>query len=372
MTASLYLHIPFCASLCDYCDFYSVEVPKTDVQFYLEMLCTDIEQQIQQYNINEIPSLYIGGGTPSVLGARRIEWLFKRIHGIFPGYIPEITVEANPESVNEDFLDACLSGGATRLSIGIQTFYEKSRQALNRAGDPHAIMEKLELITRFFPESFSVDLMTGLPFQTEAQLREDINRVCSCSPGHISLYSLTVEPSVPFFHLLPLPDQADALYCFGRDLLEQYSYMQYEVSNFARPGKRCQHNIRYWRMQSWLGAGAAASGTIIDEKKGTGTRRTYNPDIENYFRHDAVEESLDQLTLVQEMLLMGFRYIEGPDEGLFKNRFGINLESYIPETLDSWKHKGMIQPGKNALTPEGLLFLNRFLIQTFEEIENRS
>jgi oxygen-independent coproporphyrinogen-3 oxidase len=198
----------------------------------------------------------------------------------------------------------------------------------------------------------------------------------------VSLYSLTVEPGTalagrprPF---LPPPDEADRLWIRGRDLLEAAGYEQYEVSNFARPGNRCRHNIRYWRMENWLGLGPAASGTIIDDETGTGRRHTALPDVDSWLAACSpagefgpglwTEECLDRPTLMKETLLMGFRRVEGPDPDLFRRRFGLTLEEAIPRTLDAWRRRALLHADRTALTRGGLLFLNAFLRDAFGEL----
>jgi oxygen-independent coproporphyrinogen-3 oxidase len=189
----------------------------------------------------------------------------------------------------------------------------------------------------------------------------------------VSLYALTVDSKLPGS---PPDDEADRLWLLGRDILERAGYVQYEASNFALPGKRSRHNIRYWRMENWLGAGPSASGTVIDDGKGTGRRYTVTADVDAYlrlpvFRRDSgvTVEFLDRLTLVKETFLMGFRYTEGPDRGLFKTRFGTEPEALIPRTTDRWRKRGLLDGGKTALSPEGLLLLNPFLLEAFEELE---
>jgi oxygen-independent coproporphyrinogen-3 oxidase len=237
--------------------------------------------------------------------------------------------------------------------------------------------------------------MTGLPLQTETVLAGDVERALAFAPGHISLYSLTVEEGTPLALKLqgnnesgltgfPLSDEADRLWLLGRDLLGDSGYEQYEVSNFARPGRRCAHNIRYWRMENWLGIGPSASGTTIEENEtgkgpaeAAGRRMSYPPDTESFLDdpHPFVEK-LDRTTLIKESLLMGFRYIEGPDPDLFEKRFGIGIEKTIPRTLETWRKKRgcdgkpLVQAGGTALSTEGLLFLNPFLLDAFAELDD--
>jgi oxygen-independent coproporphyrinogen-3 oxidase len=396
MTASLYVHVPFCAQKCDYCDFYSVPITNSAqslMDSYTGAVLRDIEEQINLFNVDNIPTVYIGGGTPSVLGAERITRLLSSIKKTLANMdaLPvEFTVEANPESTNEAFLQACVENGVSRISLGVQSFNEASRKAVHRQGGRGQIEDALALAARHYPGAFSADLVAGLPFQTAASVCQDIKTLLSFGTAHISLYSLILEPQTPLGKAvkqggagaasLPSPDDADSLWLAGRDLLEEAGCSQYEVSNFCLPGKTCLHNIRYWRMENWLGAGPAASGTIINDNTGTGKRFTYPADIEGYIRmppprpgwcvnHTIVEE-LGREELIKETLLMGFRYCEGPDMGLFKQRFNREIEELIPKTIALWRGRGFFQTG-GGLKPSkhGLLFVNGFLRDAFGEMD---
>ncbi|GHU80742.1 coproporphyrinogen III oxidase [Spirochaetia bacterium] len=409
---SLYIHIPFCAVKCDYCDFYSVPAAPGDKRLadFVDVLIEDMERGLREYGVTVIPTVYIGGGTPSVLGAAGIGRL---LDGLVPllkeasgpgksgearprevkrgeaslGEVKpplEFTLECNPESADRAFLETCRDRGVNRISLGIQSFHEPSRRAVHRIGDAGRLPEQLALVSEIFGAAFSVDLITALPWQTEYILLKDIEKTLAHGPGHVSLYALTLENGTPLEQRLrearaavpgiPDEDRADALWLAGRDALEQAGFAQYEVSNFARPGHRSAHNIRYWRMENWLGFGPSASGTVIDDRRGTGRRFTYPPDIASWFGRDAntpgsLAEELDRLTLIKETILMGFRYIEGPETLLFQARFQHPLESVIPRTMDKWRTRGLLQPDKTALTKAGLLFLNRFLLEAFEELD---
>jgi oxygen-independent coproporphyrinogen-3 oxidase len=299
----------------------------------------------------------------------------------------EFTAEANPESADEAFLRTCADGGVNRISLGLQSFHEPSRRAVRRAGDHHLLDERIALAAEYFPGAFSVDLIAGLPLQTAAILENDIKRALSYQPAHVSLYSLILEPETPLGKQvlqygkislsLPQDDDADNVWIFGRDMLEQSGYTQYEVSNFALPGKTCAHNIRYWRMENWLGAGPSASGTLIDEETGTGRRYTYQPDIEGYIAapghriRSAQIEELSRADLIRESLLMGFRYSGGPDPVSFRRRFGCGIEDCIPKTISRWQTRGFFDNPGLAPSAEGLLFLNSFLSDAFTELADR-
>jgi oxygen-independent coproporphyrinogen-3 oxidase len=380
----VYLHVPFCAGACDYCDFYSIPLKPQDkrIAAYIDRLLAEGEQRLGEGKVTQIPSLYIGGGTPSLLGASGIGRLLRGLTALGGQRPGEITVEANPESMDAAFLRTCQDAGVTRISLGVQSFHEPSRRAVGRIGEGALLPERLRLLSDMFPRAFSVDLITGLPFQDASIVQQDIEHVLAFEPGHVSLYALTLEPGTPLAEkartagvrpgVLPGRDEADCLWIAGRDALEQAGYEQYEVSNFALPGKRSLHNIRYWRMENWLGLGPSASGTFINDELGTGRRMTNTADVDNYVaseKNQVLEEDLDRLTLMKETFLMGFRYIDGPDTEVFRKRFRLSIAACIPETLAAWRNKGLMEPEKNALTREGLLFLDPFLLDAFTEVE---
>jgi len=390
MTASLYIHVPFCSQKCGYCDFYSVPVTpnsaaQTLMDSYIEAVSGDIADQINLFNVDNIPTVYIGGGTPSVLGAERITRLLSSINKLLTNMRMspvEFTVEANPESTDGAFLRVCVEGGVSRISLGVQSFCEASRKAIHRTGGRAQIKDALALVARYYPNAFSADLVTGLPFQTETVIMEDVKQLLSFPVAHVSLYSLILEPQTPLGKAvkqgaasLPPPDEADNLWIAGRDLLETAGYRQYEVSNFCLPNKTCAHNIRYWRMENWLGAGPAASGTIINDETGEGKRFTYPADIETYIRmaspriNHAIVEELSKEDLIKETLLMGFRYCEGPDKTLFKQRFGREIEDLIPKTIALWSKRDFFQTGQLKPSKQGMLFVNGFLRDAFRELE---
>ena len=378
---SLYIHIPFCAGKCDYCDFYSVPVNSNfDFESYVETLLLEADRLFTQYRPESVPTLYIGGGTPSVLGpllmGRLLDGLLETISRFSPPPV-EITVEANPESADRAFLDSLCEKKVTRLSLGVQAFHGPSRRLVRRLGDDALLSERLALAAEYFPGAFSVDLISGLPFQDERVLLADISAVTAYKPAHVSLYALTVEDGTPLGTRaakgevkLPTGEEADRLWIMGRDALEKAGYKQYEVSNFCLPGHESRHNIRYWRMLNWLALGPSASATIIDDEAGKGFRYTFPADLDNWLT--PVSEDLDSLTLMKESFLMGFRYVEGPDEDLFRKRFKRNIGEIIPKTLKTWRDKGLLQKDKCALTKDGLLLLNRFLLEAYGELDGKN
>jgi oxygen-independent coproporphyrinogen-3 oxidase len=344
---------------------------------YVDKVLEDCDSAINEFNVKQIPSVYIGGGTPSILGVGLIKRLLKGLK--FSS--SEITLEANPESCDEDFLAAAKEAGVTRISLGLQTFNETSRRLVQRRGEARLLPQKLKAVSDIYGRNFSVDLISGLPLQDEDVLLADLDKVLSFEPGHISLYALTVDPETPLGIAaakaeVPLPDkdEADRLWIAGRDALEAAGYAQYEVSNFCMPGYESRHNLRYWRMENWLGIGPAASGTIINDDAGTGQRFTVARDVDNWLQRrpgvkpPCISEALDTVTLIKETFLMGFRLKDGPDNDLFQRRFGRSIEETIPKTIEAWRERGLFREHKTALTKQGLLLLHAFLVEAFEEI----
>jgi oxygen-independent coproporphyrinogen-3 oxidase len=341
---------------------------------FVDLLLADLEENLRDQGITRVPTVYIGGGTPSVLGAARLDRLLEGVGDLLPEP-REFTLEANPESADDALLRICRDRGVTRLSLGVQSFHGPSRRAVHRVGETALLPERLTAAAEIFGDALSLDLITGLPFQTETILLKDIEKALSYHPGHLSLYALTVEEGTPLAaEYLPAPDEADRLWISARNALLTAGYAQYEVSNFSRPGKQSAHNIRYWRMENWLGLGPGGSGTLIDDETGTGRRRTVLANLDTWLARSApravcTEEYLDQPTLIQESILMGFRCLNGPDRLLFEKRFHRPLESLIPQTLHRWDSRSLLQREPLALTREGLLFLNTFLAEAFRELE---
>ena len=394
---SLYLHIPFCTEKCDYCDFYSVpygslgnttNVRDRFIVSYIEALLKETEQRLHKTAAENnasilVPSIYIGGGTPSLLGAPGITHLLgglKQIIGSSYNSVNEITIEANPETTDSAFLQSCALNGITRLSLGIQSFDEKVLKAAGRQGRPlnrkGLLHKRLSEAREIFGRGLSLDLISGLPGYNENILKEDMDKALSYEPGHISLYALTVEEGTPIARRktdIPSGESADLFWVTGRDTLKKAGYEQYEVSNFALSQEyRCIHNIRYWQMKNWIGVGPAASGTII--KNGdSGIRITYTPDInmfitafQNRTSFPVLVEYLDKKAILKETLMMGFRYCKGPDPILFVQRFGKKIEETIPHTLLRWKKRN-----RNFSLQEIIMnYLNGFLLDAFSELDN--
>ncbi len=382
MQSSIYIHVPFCMGTCDYCDFYSVAADPEDkrLDLYVKRILEDVSNTIHSEIIMDVPSVYIGGGTPSFLGAKRMDQLLGGLNLILPNAPTEITIEANPESIDRDFLNIINLHGVTRLSVGIQSRNPASRKAIGRRGSLFRIEKIINDIHSFFVGSLSLDLIAGLPGQDEASLMDDIVFVTDSGADHVSLYALGLEETTPLhtavrdgFVSLPDQDAADELWIQGRDALEKLGFLQYEVSNFAIPGSECTHNQRYWHMENYIGCGPGAVGTIIDETHATARRISVPKNVDAWLYGDlgatAVTEHITRNELIAECLIMGFRIVAGLDDTLMAKRFGAETKIFIPNSLKVWRDRGLAELDRPALTRSGLLFLNRFLIDCLTELD---
>ena len=390
--ASLYVHIPLCLKKCDYCDFFSLipsafpvdcrEISALTARI-VDGLAREIDAWRAEYGITGWKTVYIGGGTPSLLSGEDIA----RLGGAIlnqgaqgQAKITEWTIEANPEDISEAWLDSCARAGITRLSIGIQSLDDACLAAVGRRGCAAKTIQALELISRVWNGRLSLDLIAGLPGQSARGLIADLERLLPYKPDHLSLYSLTIEEGTPLSKRrgalkgaeLPDEDESAEIWLAGRDWLETQGFAQYEVSNFARHGYESLHNMTYWKLNTYIGVGPGATGTIVSGDEAM--RFTNTKDVDSWFADPRAGRTIERISrkeLMTEVLLMGMRLREGIAKPAFSARFGVELASCIPRTIATWTARGLVidEPGRLALTSEGLLFLNRFLSDAMDELE---
>lgn len=298
MRPPLYVHIPYCLQKCGYCDFFSKAGDSVPPE-YARAVARQVEHLSRAFCVEEWKSVYIGGGTPSLLGAEDLEFLCASIKAAAPlAANCEWTIEMNPETVSRPLLEKAASCGINRLSVGIQCKNDRVLSAIGRRASAAQIEEAAELIKNFWPREWSADLIAGLPFQTKEDIERDIDFIERKGAKHVSLYSLTLEEGTPLAKKIesgqtPYDEEAaEELWLDGRDLLEGKGFLQYEVSNFARPGFESKHNGAYWAQESYLGAGAGATGTIYGNP--TGWRYTNVLDAAEYMAYWNAERSQGQ------------------------------------------------------------------------------
>lgn len=397
---SLYVHIPFCKSKCIYCDFFSVPHPGGDVQRQREARVT--EETIRQARLfgdalqmKEARTVYVGGGTPSMLSTETLTLLLEALRGLSPA---EWTVEANPESLGSAFLEICTKAGVSRLSVGIQTTQAPLLTLLERPGTREDTEDALGLLRGQWRGDISLDFLAGIPGQSAEGLLADLASTLSERVGHVSLYSLTVEDDTELERRIAEgriranpPDLDEQIWLAGKDALEKAGYRHYEVSNFARPGKECLHNLGYWRLEPYLGVGPGAVSTLPAVRvsgllgrsgagpAGTTVVRVSNPhDLGQFLRGEdglwgmQVEEVGDRDFLL-ESLMMGLRTAEGISAAGLERRFGRSFAELFPGVWERWVENGTAAADARRirLTPQGRLFLNRHLLEIERAIHSR-
>ena len=373
--ASLYIHIPFCNSKCSYCDFFSV----TDHSLMAAVLEKTMEQTaryIDYFGIKRIPTVYIGGGTPTSLPLSLLEKLISFVGTLSLEKGAECTIEANPETINTELLRLLSSSCINRLSLGIQSFSDTTLRTLGRHCNAVTALKALSLVKELWHGALSLDLISSIPGQSVSDSISDIDTAVSFNPDHISLYSLTLEEGTPLARNYDPDSQAidDNVWILAADHLEISGYNRYEVSNFALQGCQSKHNTRYWKLLPYIGTGAGGVSTLHD--KGSLFCIANVPDLRKYLESTdilcgAETEEIAGKSYIFEYLMMGFRMTSGIAKSDFSKTFGREITDVIPETLDSWKSKGFAAETDDsiALSKEGLLFLNQFLLDTLSELE---
>lgn len=369
---SLYVHIPWCVRKCPYCDFNSH--PQGDAplpeQAYVRALLADLEKQLPLVWGRRVNTVFIGGGTPSLFSPEAIQTLLTGIRALLPlRPTAEITLEANPGTVDYQRFADFRQAGINRLSIGIQSFTDKALNALGRIHDSQQAKQAIAAAQQAGFDNFNLDLMFGLPQQSLAQALEDLRTAIELRPPHLSWYQLTLEPNTLFYQQPPsLPDD-DLLWDMqqrGQDLLAQHGYQQYEISAYAQAGRPCQHNLNYWLFGDYLGIGAGAHGKISHVQQGVVQRYSQLRQPRVYLQAEDFQQTqrfLKAADLRIEFMLNALRLHDGFAEELFKERTGLELNT-VQAALQEAQAKGWLQQSNGLLkpTPSGLQFLNEILM----------
>ena len=364
---SLYIHLPWCERKCPYCDFNSHAVNELPEERYIQALIQDLEYQLPTIWGRRIVSVFMGGGTPSLFSPEAISRLISTIHShlnCIPGM--EITLEANPGSVEQQKFNEFFAAGINRLSMGIQSFDDRSLQALGRIHTAAEAERGARVAMDAGFENINLDLMFGLPQQSLEQGLADLRRAIELSPQHISWYQLTIEPNTLFYHQPPAVPDEDRLWALqqqGQQMLAAAGYGQYEISAYAKAGGMCAHNINYWQFGDYLALGAGAHGKISRGDTGEIRRYWQLRQPESYMRAAADKSSdseiLDEKQIVLEFMLNALRLKSGFALSLFEQHSGLE-SSAILGTCEQALKDGLMQRTATgfAASPQGYLFLN--------------
>ncbi|HIF9542007.1 TPA: radical SAM family heme chaperone HemW [Photobacterium damselae] len=379
---SLYVHIPWCVQKCPYCDFNShalkAEIPELD---YIDALLDDLSTDLLAYHLEhgerKLHSIFIGGGTPSLISPEEIARLLQGIEARIPfSDNIEITMEANPGTVEAGRFQAYQQAGVNRISIGIQSFQDEKLKRLGRIHGAQEAITAAKLAAEAGLNSFNIDLMHGLPDQSINDALADLAQAIGLNPPHLSWYQLTIEPNTLFYSQPPtLPDDDDLWDIFeqGHKMLTDADYVQYEISGYSKPGKQCQHNLNYWRFGDYLGIGCGSHGKIsFDDGRIVRTVKVKHP--RGYLNPE--KAYLDQETVVAnderpfEFFMNRFRLLEACPKQDFVARTGLPLthiqgaidwalaQNYLTESDTHWQ-----------ITEHGKLFLNDLLAAFVEDDE---
>lgn len=387
---SIYLHIPFCARKCRYCDFLSYPAAEREQEDYLALLLWEIEEQSLFYKQYQVISIFVGGGTPSLLPADAVKRIFEKLNQNFIIKKDcEITIEANPDSLTRRKLEAYLQAGVNRLSIGLQSTDDVELRRLGRIHDYRTFCHAYEMARQAGFRNINIDLMSAVPGQTAASYRQTLERVLAFAPEHISAYSLILEEGTWFYEhqeelSLPTEDEDRELYELTGEMLALFNYNRYEISNYAKQGYECRHNKVYWKRGDYVGFGLGAASMVGDvrwsnkrnmreyrEAVFSAPKFVQEPEKTQPASKDIAEmppetisaararlgenvQYLSRQEQMEEFMFLGLRLTEGIRKRTFLDKFGVPVEAVYGEALDRLQQEKLLLIDDSIrLTPYG-------------------
>jgi len=378
-TISIYIHIPFCVKKCAYCDFASYSGCMAQMDAYVDAVCREIRAQAAFFGKRRVKTVFFGGGTPTLMTGEQVQRVMDALRTYF--YIEEtaeVSMEGNPGTLTKERLCAYRTAGVNRLSIGVQSMDDGLLAAIGRIHTAAQANEAVRLAREAGFDHLNLDLMLGLPGQTAENWADTLKAAIALAPEHLSCYSLILEEGTPLFDAVqqgtcaPLPDEdaMDTMDAFSRQLLEAAGYARYEVSNWAKNGRQCRHNIVYWSCEAYLGIGAAAHGDM------DGMRYEHTADIAQYIKTceniaclNRPEGNNTREDRMFERAMMGLRMVAGMDVQRFERDFGCGVQQVWKKTIAQMIRAGLMTQTQDrlALTPRGMDVMNGVLTQMMEE-----
>ncbi len=373
-TAGIYIHIPFCRKKCLYCDFYSIPNADDLIQPFIDALCIEIEQCNIDISDWHFDTCFIGGGTPSILHPNQLEQLLTALEKHFNiHHFSEFTIEVNPGEISENALNQFRSLGINRLSLGIQSLNSNNLKTLDRIHTPEQAIQSIELAKKIGFDNISCDLIYGIPNQSIQSWKETLKTVIKLQPEHLSAYELTVEPKTPLYSMvasnkIQMPSDLSILKKsqLTHNLLNENGYDKYEVSNYSIPGKKCVHNLHYWRIEPYLGLGPSAHSF-------DGTQRysnlidlhLYIDNLQNNKSVQNHQETLTEIQLTNEKIGFGLRMKEGINLNSFSKSQQEQITISLSITQDKWPGCIQICDGQISLTEKGIIFADTIAVDLF-------
>ncbi len=368
---AVYVHVPMCVKKCAYCDFASYCGRMNQRDAYTEAVCREMREQAAFFGMRKVNTVFFGGGTPTLMTGAQIGRMMDALRASFDlAADAEVTMEGNPGTLTLENMEAYRKAGVNRLSLGVQSLDDGLLQGIGRIHTSEQARQAVRMARDAGFDNLNLDLMLGLPGQKPAQWERTLGEAIALGPEHLSCYSLILEEGTPLFEqaeagaCAPLPDE-DAL-CEMDDITERLTkaggYARYEVSNYAKAGKMCRHNIVYWECLPYLGVGCAAHSDMDG-------KRFYNTaDFDAYLNH-APADTEDAGGRMFERMMMGLRMIRGVDEARFARDFGRTPEDVWKKSLPKLMREGMLAraDGRLCLTVRGMQVMNAVLVEMMEE-----
>lgn len=354
----LYIHIPFCIKKCNYCDFPSQEGTLQEQKTYVTNLLRKLDTYREMAKDYQVDTIFIGGGTPSILEPGEIKRLMEKVYSIFSVEADaEISIEMNPGTATKEKVGEYKQAGINRLSIGLQSAKDEELKILGRIHTFEDFLRSYEMVRNEGFSNVNVDLMFGIPKQTSDSFVSTLKKTAALNPEHLSVYSLIIEEGTPFFQwyqqkemVLPDEEEERQMYKGAQEILWNYGYNRYEISNYAKNGYECRHNFKYWNMDEYLGIGRSAASFLDKER----------------FVENEKREVLTRESLMEEFMFLGLRKMEGIREMDFQKRFAQNVdEIYQNELLKLVDNKLLMrEEGRIFLTERGIDISN-YVMQHF-------
>lgn len=367
---SAYVHIPFCTQICYYCDFSKVFIKNQPVDAYLQALIREFES----YKIEQLRTLYIGGGTPTAISAEQLDYLLSHLtKNLDLSQLEEFTIEANPGDLTPDKIAVLEKSAVNRISLGVQTFNDKQLKRIGRSHNEAQIYESIDSLKGAGFDNISIDLIYALPGQTMADVKENVAKAIALDIPHLSLYSLILEHHTVFMNKmrrgklnLPTEDLEADMFDYIIAKLESHGFEHYEISNFTKPGRESRHNLMYWDNAEYYGVGAGASGYI------DGVRYRNRGPIQHYLKGVAQgnprleEEVLTKQEMMEEEFFLGLRKKEGVSISRFEEKFAENFSNRYGDIVEKLTRDGLVQvtDGRLRMTKKGL-FLGDTVAEKF-------
>jgi len=373
----LYIHVPFCIRKCNYCSFVSYRYTEENVSAYLSAIKKELSWRA---NRERVRSIYFGGGTPSLLSAEYIGGVMSTIRSSFVvDESAEITIEANPGTVNTAYLKALKELGINRLSLGVQSMNDSELELLDRIHTAAEAREAVKLARISGFANLSLDLIYGLPGQTLRAWQNTLDKVIEMKPDHLSLYSLSLEPETTMWKSIKEksipdidPDVSADQYEYAEDLLSTHNYRHYEISNWARQGMECRHNIAYWQNSPYLGAGVAAHSHLNGHRLAntSGIDKYLAAFSDNLLPVPELDEELSQELQLAETVILGLRLCKGIQVDDIQKRFGIDMLEHYKQQITELVEFGLLEcvDGRILLTRRGRLLSNEVFLRFLPEV----